>query len=508
MKKTIGVVSLFAVALLISCKTSNQTKNDGTDNSFWKDLFHFSGKTDELSVNKFVNLTDSTTWSASIDEFYRNRDYRPAWTDRKKVSKNGKELLQELELSENEGLHASFYRLDEIKKTISALEGSAIRKDSLPSQLATLDVTMTGAYLDYASDLLTGRVDPQKLNIIWQSYPNQTNLAEHLENAIQTGSIKKSLDQLKPAYEKYALLKKTFGELHAAGSKEWPLPGNLKTLKENDSGQQVVRLKKYLLATGDLQNKDSAYISTPRFDRQLSEAVRKFQQRHGLKPDGIVSNATLQQMNIPLSARIDQIRINLDRIRWLPETFGKNYAIINIPSFSFRYYENGQPGLAMNVVVGKNENYTPILNDSLSSIIFNPSWNVPSSIAKRELLPKQKDDPDYFSKHHYILLKGSYAGKDTIDPGEVDWDTVSEKNFPYFIVQKPGKDNPLGKIEFLMTNQYNIYLHDTPARYLFSKNQRDFSHGCIRLEKPEELAHLLLKGKHPQDSIRKWLSKK
>ncbi len=494
---------VFIILLFQTCRTPNQP---GEKTFSLKNIFNFPNRTDELKISEFI---DSTIMKADVLRFYRQRAYATAWIERGKISKNGEELLKELKRSGEEGLQESFYDVPQIDSLRSELEVSSVPNDSLPSRLVRLDVLMTTAFLNYASDLLTGRINPGELHVIWEVYPQKTDLEQYLEQALEHKKIRESLNRLRPAYNQYELLKKAFRKLAADQSTGgWPLPGNFSTLKEKDSGENVIKLKKYLLATGDLQNDDAAYIDSPHFDRQLTKAVRIFQQRHGLKADGIAAKETGRKMNIPLQERIDQVRINLDRIRWLPENFGEKYIIINVPSFSLHYFENGKPVLNMGVVVGKNENYTPILNDTLYSVIFNPSWNVPASIATKEMLPKIRKDPGYPEKNNYALLKGSYVSKDTVNPQEVDWEKVTKEHFPYFVVQEPGKTNPLGKLEFMMLNQYNIYLHDTPADHLFNESQRDFSHGCIRLEKPAELAGLLLKNQLPEDSIRKMLSGK
>ena len=211
-------------------------------------------------------------------------------------------------------------------------------------------------------------------------------------------------------------------------------------------------------------------------------------------------------MNIPLSDRLSQIRLNLERIRWLPDDFGENHIIINIPDFSFVYQREGEVIQEMNVVVGQNENYTPVLEDTLSTIIFNPTWNVPNSIATEEIFPKMLEDFAFMEKNRYSVLRDSYVSEDTIDIHSFDWSEVSRDSFPFFIIQHPGELNSLGRIQFMLQNQYSIYLHDTPADHLFDREQRDFSHGCVRLEQPEELALTLLQDQLPNDTIMKYMS--
>jgi len=507
MKYIIGVLSTLTILFLVlSCRTKNRSQ----DESNKKEISGFPGKMDNIQVNKYFDLSDSTKFPKEVEQFYQSRDYRLAWLKNGKINKNGKEFLNELKSSWEEGLPAPFYNLTGIEAAISDREGSSAKKSDLPTRLAQLDVLLSKAYLNYASDLSSGRVDPRDLDVIWEIYPHKPDLAAYLGNALKKKEIAESLARLKPDQDQYQLLKKALNQLSQTKSNGgWPVPGYFATLKKSDSGPNVVHLKKFLLATGDLRNDATSYMKSADFDEQLSLAIKKFQRRHGLEEDGIAGQHTLKEMNRPIDDRIDQIRINLDRLRWLPDdNFGEKYIIINIPAFSFEYHNEGKPVQRMNVVVGRNENYTPVLNDTLDAIVFHPSWNVPSGIATKEILPKIKADPAYLSNNNYSLLKGSYISTDTINAEDIDWSAVTSDNFPYFVVQNPGETNPLGQVEFLMQNQYNIYLHDTPADYLFNREQRDFSHGCIRLEKPVLLAEELLTDQLPPDSIREIISGK
>lgn len=285
---------------------------------------------------------------------------------------------------------------------------------------------------------------------------------------------------------------------------EWPLPGKLPAMKLNDKKEPVIKLKEYLRATGDLRGR-RAYMSAAVYDSRLEKAVKRFQSRYGLKPDGIAGKMTIEEMNVPLSYRLNQMEVNLERLKSVPKYMGDRYIVVNIPAFHMQYYDKGRPRLDMNVVVGDIENYTPVMQDTMRYIVFNPPWNVPESIAIKEILPEVKSDPGYLSRHNYIILKGAYNSTDTINPEEMDWSEVSEDNFPYSIVQKPGKDNALGRIKFMFPNHLNIYLHDTPAGQMFKLEKRDLSHGCIRLEKPVELADILLSGQMDPEGIQDLL---
>jgi murein L,D-transpeptidase YcbB/YkuD len=300
-----------------------------------------------------------------------------------------------------------------------------------------------------------------------------------------------------PASENYRKLERALNYLSRS---EWPLPGEVPVLKQTDKNNAVLKIKKYLKATGDLRG-NRTYMASPVFDERLAKAVGSFQERHGLKADGIVGRNTLEKMNVSLDYRIKQLAANLERMKMLPGDFGERFIIVNIPAFYLEYYERGRMQTRMNVVVGDIENYTPVMQDTMSYIVFNPSWNVPVKIATKEIIPEAQTDPGYFDKNNYSVLKGSYTSKDTIDPKTVSWQDFPEENFPFSIVQKPGPDNALGRVKFVFPNKLDIYLHDTPSNQAFRLERRDLSHGCIRLEKPLELAGILLAGQMDQEEI-------
>jgi len=302
--------------------------------------------------------------------------------------------------------------------------------------------------------------------------------------------------------EEYYDLKSTLRKLKRD---KWQNPALSGIVKLNDSSESVLHLKEYLKETGDLSGVKRAYMSSAVFDKRLEAAVKLFQLRHGLEPDGIAGEKTIEAMNIPLSERLKQIQANMERLKSFPPEIGRRYIVVNIPGFYMEYFDAGRLKMKMNVVVGEIENYTPMLHDTMSYIVFNPEWNVPESIAIEEILPKVKDDTEYLEKNNYILLKGAYNSTDTIPAGEVDWEKVDTTKFPFSFIKNPGTTNPLGKIKFMFPNNYNIYLHDTPADQLFGLDKRALSHGCIRLEKPFELAEMILAGQMETDEIKKIL---
>jgi murein L,D-transpeptidase YcbB/YkuD len=236
-----------------------------------------------------------------------------------------------------------------------------------------------------------------------------------------------------------------------------------------------MHLATLLRRLGDLPG--NAVISEATYSGALVEGVKHFQARHGLDSDGVLGSATLRALNVPLSQRARQIELTLERWRWLPHSFARPPIIVNIPEFELRALdESGRAALRMKVVVGKAYGHqTPVFSAEMTYLIFRPYWDVPESIARKELLPKAAADPEYFVKNHYETVPTASGGSR--------------------VRQAPGPDNALGGVKFLFPNEYNVYLHGTPAVELFSKSRRDFSHGCIRVEKPEELATWVLRNK-------------
>ncbi len=465
-------------------------------------LFGITPKTEEIIVNRHINFNNLTEWPEETRKFYRNREYHPVWFENGELNNSGQELMQVLKSSWEEGLPEPIVYLANVEEALLNMQKRSAGRISFAEVISDADVKMTQAWFDYASQISSGVLNPEDLDIVWQILPDTVDLVPNLEKAIEQGTVTKSFNSLRPRNEQYELLLKEFHRLtEVKANRGWPLPGSFPPLKENDSHPDVIRIKNYLNATGDLGESDTKYINSIVYDSKLSAAVKKFQQRHGLEQDGIAGEETLKQMNVPLEFRLNQIRLNIDRIRWQPGDFGENHIVINIPDYSFKFYKNETEIQAMRVVVGKNENYTPVLEDTLHSIIFNPAWNVPNSIATEEIFPKMLEDTTYMKRNKFTVLLDSYISKDTIDIMEYDWSETSRDSFPYFIVQHPGPFNSLGEIQFMLQNQYSIYLHDTPADHLFNIEQRDFSHGCIRLEKPEQLAMLLLGEQLPTDTL-------
>ncbi len=441
-------------------------------------------------------------------EFYTDRDYRLAWSTLKKPLPLADSLFNALQGASREGLQPDDYNLAELKQMRDSVFQRSLlkikykRPDLL--RLVQLDFQLTAAYLTYASHLNTGRINPHKVDETWMINPQRNaDLAKNLEKALKSRHVNKALLDLVPRRDDYRELREQlvrYQQIEQQGG--WPAVEASPSYRPGQSGAGVAALRKRLALTGDLP--DGGGADSTLFDDALVQALKGFQERHGLNPSGKVDEATLGALNVPVSRRISQINLNLERMRWLPDDLGKEYLMVNVPAFDLKIMKNNRQDLRMRVVVGKELNLTPIFRDTMEYIVFSPDWTVPRSIATKEILPIAQRNPDYLLTHNYQVYD-SWDARDTmaLDPLTIDWDSLSEDNFSYRVVQGPGEGNALGAVKFMFPNKMDIYLHDTPADHLFKRTERAFSHGCVRVEKPKELAEYLLRdsGKWNEESI-------
>jgi len=426
--------------------------------------------------------------NADLKAFYKERQFAPLWVNEQGLNDLGKALPVQLADSRLHGLDPEDYHLHCINDTIIRLNSMQSSQKKLEfKELADLDIIMTDAFMIYASHLATGKVDPENLYPSWFSEKEKANIIAGLNDLLQDHDLAKTIRNFAPSHQQYWLLidaAQQMEQVTAAGG--WPTLPEAKTFRPGDHNPQVALLRQRLQASGELEKNEPA--GKPNFyDVELEVAVKKFQSRHGLAVDGAVGPNTREELNIPAERRRQQILLNLERWRWLPHKWTNNYIIVNTAAFSLNAHR-GNENLSMRVIVGKDYQKTPVFSEKMRYIEINPYWNVPRSIAVKELLPEIKRNPDYVARHNYQLI--SRHGQ--IDPWMVDWDTITTRNFPWRIRQAPGAKNALGHIKFMFPNRFNVYMHDTPDRHLFKRARRAFSHGCIRVEKPLEMALLIL----------------
>lgn len=271
----------------------------------------------------------------------------------------------------------------------------------------------------------------------------------------------------------------------------WPAVSKGLSLKKGDISGRVAALRKRLAITGDFVGDKVREENL--FDEELLNAVIRFQRRHGLIEDGVVGTETAKALNVPVEKRIRQIEINMERLREMPSETAPRYITVNIAAFELQVVENENPVMSMKVIVGKPYWHSPLFSAKMTHLVFNPSWYIPNSIARKEVLPKIKKEPDYLTREGIKVFENGTNYRKALDASAIKWADVTADNFKYRLVQIPGERNPLGKIKFVFPNKYNVYLHDTPAKVLFARSNRAFSHGCIRIEKPVELAEYVFR---------------
>ena len=414
----------------------------------------------------------------ALGRFYRPRDFTPAWDARDGGTDRAALLLETLATAEAHGLEPARYRLEAIRARQSSSNGGPA---------AELDLLLTAAFLDYANDLRTGRLPPDRRDPDWGIPAARFDAVSALSEAIRRPATFPALvASLPPPAKDYARLVEALRRYRAGAARgDWPRVPPGAPLRAGDDDARVSAVRARLAAESDL----AAGPAATRFDEQLEARVRDFQARHGLAVDGIVGEATVRGLNVPVADRIRQIVLNLERWRWLPRNLGPRYLMVNASDATLQVVEDGRTVLTSRVVVGDLQHPTPVVQARLEAVILNPAWNVPTSIAAREILPRVRENRRYLAENDMVIMERRES-----DPFglTVDWTAISAEGFPFRLQQQPGPENPLGRIKFDIPNRFDVYLHDSPSRSLFARPKRMASHGCVRVERADELAaHVL-----------------
>jgi L,D-transpeptidase YcbB len=445
----------------------------------------------------------------ALVRFYELRNFEPAWTVEGEPRDHLKSFLTALSTADQHGLHPEIYHIRTIDKMLGALAAiDRINSDQDIYLLADLDLLLTDAVLTYGSHLLAGQVNPETFDPEWIADRREADMATVLQDTLNYGNIFESLRSLWPEHEGYIRLYETYNQyrLLLQNGVKWPVVEAGPKMQLGDRHERVALLRARLADDPELQ---AGFLAgeTDLFDKNLKLAVIDFQSRHGLDMDGIVGPATLAALNTSLKEKVERIRLNLERWRWLPKDLGYRSVQVNIADFQLKVVEQQQIVLEMKIIVGKNYRQTPVFSDKISYMVLNPSWHVPQSIAVNDKLPLIKKNPGYLAQQKMRVFSSWRADAKEMDPYQIDWRKVTESNFSYRLRQDPGPNNALGRIKFMFPNRFNVYLHDTPSRELFNKTSRTFSSGCIRIQNPEELALYLLKDdpRWNRDKFRKAL---
>ena len=449
-----------------------------------------------IQAGNFADLRwpDFSDYDKHAEKFYESYGYSLPWVREGKPTAQAQQVIALLSQAEQKGLSAEDYDGPRWRDRMTKLKPDAPQPSE--ADAVRFDVALTVCVMRYISDLHIGKVNPKHFDFGLDVEAKKYDLPEFLKEHVVDGSdVAGALAQVEPPYPGYlrtiqAL--RTYLQL----AKEYDgklLPAIQKTIAPGDSYPGTPQLIRLLRLLGDLPADANVPADGTVYQGPLVDAVKNFQRRLGRAPDGQITAQTLADLNVPLTNRTRQMQLTLERWRWLPVSYQKSPIVANIPEFHLRAYdENFKIALQMNVVVGKAYAHdTPIFSDTMEYVVFRPYWSVPSSIAKAEFLSRIARDPDYLAKKGFEVVN---SRQDVVTSGGVTSEVLEQlRAGSLFIRQTPGPKNSLGLVKFIFPNSHNIYFHDTPEQEFFSKSRRDFSHGCIRLERPADLAVWVLR---------------
>jgi len=480
--------TLLVVAALAGCKAGETRASENPQTWAPEKLTSVSGvPATEIEAQMKTKLASARPPSINDDQWghtqrlYQLYGNNPLWLSSDGLHKTRSKALTDAVLAANiDGMRMDDYPIGALAQAIAALKQT---KKPTADQFATADVVLTASYVALGEDLMKGQIDPRTVAQAWHVNPEEENVDSALVRNLRYEHLDRALATLRPTDDDYAGLSKELERWRTIVAKGgWqPIPEIAKNVKPGSPIDPAVAtaLANRLAVEGISPAASNAASDSTRnspsttrnvYDHALAGAVAEFQQRHSINVDSSLGKETIDAMNVPASYRLGEIAANMERYRWLPRTFGTRYIFVNVPAFKLEAFDSGQKVLEMKVIVGQEyqDKATPVFADSMETVVFRPYWNVPPSIAEKEIFPKG----------------GAYMARENMETFNDHGRTG--------VRQRPGPKNALGFVKFLFPNDFNIYLHDTPNHELFNKDVRAFSHGCIRVEKPDELAQWVL----------------
>jgi len=441
---------------------------------------------DNKKENSYYEIDNEFLLSGNVLVlFYVNRNYAPAWFNQNTFSNNGYALLDYIRQVDQQGLQPYDYHLYLIEAYIGKV--LCFFKPMDKAEMTKMDILLTDAFMLLGSHLHYGKVDPEKDGANWKMQRKDPTLRLDLtlEEALAENNISNELNMLAPKYRAYWMMKEELAFFLKLNKQLWPVILSDKSIIPGDTNQILPKIRERLIKLR-YQLSDSISIT---FDDELANQLKRFQDDWGLNTDGVIGKATLENLNSLPFKLISQLKVNMERYRWFPLQVTEKYIIVNIANFKLDLIAGTDTLISMRVIVGKGPRITPVFNESLSYIVFSPNWTVPPTILHEDVLPELLKGSEYLEKRDMILLSNDGS---ELAYNDIDWSTISKTNFPYTVRQNPGPGNALGRVKFMFPNTYNVYIHDTPSKGSFARDERDISSGCVRVEKPFDLAVLLL----------------
>ncbi|MCU0766095.1 MAG: L,D-transpeptidase family protein [Gammaproteobacteria bacterium] len=415
-----------------------------------------------------------------LPALYEQRGYAPVWSSAAPIE----ELIAALQIADQNGLDPKDYRLDTAEQALRALRAG---QPGTVEEQADRDIALSDSLVRLVEHLHYGRIDPVRVYADWSVRPQTPDPVAEVGGALQRGEVKALVERAIPTYPPYQRLVKALGqyrELAARGG--WPTVADGPTLKPGEESPRIRQVRARLKVTGELA---AGAPTSDVYDPGLVEAVKAFQARHGLGSDGEIGRKTVVAMNVSAAQRVDQLRVNLERARWALHALRDTYVVVDIAGYTAVFVRDGKVVWESRAQVGQPLRKTPVLQSRFTDLVFNPTWTVPPTVLDQDIIPAAKHDPEVVVKKGLRVLD---RDRNELDPYEIDWSRYSGKNFPYVLRQDSGAGNSLGKVKFNFPNRHAVYMHDTPKKAYFGRAERAFSSGCIRIDKPLELAELLL----------------
>lgn len=410
------------------------------------------------------------------------------WLNNQQVTHKALDALKFIANSSQHGLNPNNYHYSIMRQLKPSRDSMTAHK---------FDILLSDGLLKLVHDLSVGHLDAKKADPDWFIPQREFNSVTFLKNALLKPNLKSELESLAPTSMEYIKLMDSLAHyqryITQGGWKEIPTSPSLRL---GDSHTAVPFIQKRLAFEFNYSP-----TNTSTYDIHQEHAVRKFQKKYGLKVDGILGKNTREAMNVSANSRAQQIKVALERRRWMPPSLGQRHLFINLANYQLKAVENGKEKLLMRVIVGRKSRQTPSFSSEMNHIVINPYWNVPRKLAVKDLLPKQQDDLNYFYLRGIRIFSRDGNKKTELDPYSIDWRSLNKNNFPYTLRQDPGEQNALGRIKFLFPNDWAIYLHDTNHRSLFKETMRSLSSGCIRVEDPIALANFSLANNLQKNTI-------